>query len=456
MKILMISSNTAVSPYPIYPIGLSIVSGALTDAGHDVRQFDFLMENSSMDSIVQGVREYNPDLIGISIRNIDNVNFMNEQYYIDNVKDIIKAVRTVSESRIVLGGAGFSLIPELILQKTGADYGIVGEGEVLMVEFANNAAAGVYPQEALIGPGERLHPDSILSPRYDSTLIQHYLQSGNIVSVQTKRGCTRKCIYCSYPLLEGSNIRQRDPAAVIDDIEVLTRKHKAGYIFFVDSVFNDDDGAYLHLLEEMARRNINVPWTGFFKPQGLNDGIVRLMKKTGLLAVEIGSDAACDRTLKKMGKGFLFQDVIECNELFARHEVATSHYFMFGGPGENEHTVSEGIMNIKNLKRCVIFIFMGIRILPNTPLSRMAVKQNIISSGNGMLEPVYYISPDVDKTWLEETLTRAFENMRHCVFPPDLLDNSLRMLHKMGYIGTLWEMLLPDRKQPAARKRHAK
>jgi len=456
MKILMISSNTAVSPYPIYPIGLSIVSGALTAAGHDVRQFDFLMENSSMDSIVRGVKEYNPDLIGISIRNIDNVNLMNEQYYIDNVKDIIDTIRTVSDSRIVLGGAGFSLIPELILQKTGADYGIVGEGEVLMVEFANNAARGVYPEDTMIGPGERLTSGRILSPRYDSTLIQHYLQSGNIASVQTKRGCTHKCIYCSYPLLEGSKIRQRDPAAVIDDIEVLTKKHKAGYIFFVDSVFNDDDGAYIHLLEEMARCSINVPWTGFFKPRGLNDGIIRLMKKTGLLAVEIGSDAACDATLKKMGKGFSFQDIIECNELFARHEVATSHYFMFGGPGENEDTVAEGIKNIENLKRCVVFIFMGIRILPNTPLSRIAVKQNVISSDNGMLEPLYYISPDVDKKWLEETLTRAFENLRHCVFPPDLFDNSLRMLHKMGYIGTLWEMLLPDRKQPAGRKRHAK
>ena len=55
-----------------------------------------------------------------------------------------------------MGGAGFSLIPGLILEETGADYGIVGEGESLVVNFADNAARGIYPAERLIGPETRL------------------------------------------------------------------------------------------------------------------------------------------------------------------------------------------------------------------------------------------------------------------------------------------------------------
>jgi lipid biosynthesis B12-binding/radical SAM protein len=453
MKIMMISSNTAVSPYPIYPLGLSIVSGALKAAGHEVRQFDFLMENSSMDSLIKGVKEFRPGLIGISIRNIDNVNFMNEQYYIDTVQEIVKTIRTVSDCRVVLGGAGFSLMPELILRKTGADYGIAGEGEELMVEFANNAARGDYPGTCVIGPRERLSGSRIAAPHYDDNLMQHYLKSGNIASVQTKRGCTHRCVYCSYPVLEGPKIRQRDPSAVIDDIELLSKQHKANYIFFVDSVFNDDEGAYIGLLEEMARRRVNVPWTGFFKPKGLNDDIITLMKQTGLIAVEIGSDAASDTTLRKMGKGFSFQDIIECNELFARHEVAASHFFMMGGPGETEETVQEGIRNITGLKKCVAFIFMGIRVLPNTALEQIALKEGVISPDEDLLKPVYYISPEVDKERLEKTLTEAFSKTRNCIFPPDAYDSTLRMLHKLGYPGTLWNLLL-EKKRPA-RKQHA-
>ncbi len=454
MRILLISSNIAMSPYPVYPLGVSMIAGALTTAGHEVRQFDFLQQNKSMDAIAQEIKQFNPELIGISVRNIDNVNLMNEQYYIEVVKNIVEKIREVSGSKVIMGGAGFSLIPGLILVETGADYGIVGEGESLAVSFANNAARGIYPAERLIGPETRLSGAEIPSAKYDEQLMEYYLHSGNIISVQTKRGCTYKCVYCSYPLLEGSKIRQRDPASVVDDIGLLFNKHKAKYVFFIDSVFNDDGGAYLGVIKEMLRRKISVPWTGFFRPGGLTDEIVEMMKQTGLIAVEIGSDAPTDITLKRLGKTFSFQDIVECNDLFARHGVATSHYFMFGGPGETEETVHEGIKNILSLQKCVVFIFMGIRILPDTLLARFAVNEKLIAPDDGLLHSVYYISPGVDKKWLEETLTNAFAGVRHCVFPPDAIDDSLRVLHKMGYTGTLWDMLL-DRDSTRRRNRNA-
>ena len=248
-----------------------MIAGALEAAGHEVRQFDFLQQNNSIQALLHEIDIFKPELFGISVRNIDNVNLMNEQYYIDVVRNIVKEIKAVSGNKVILGGAGFSLIPDLILQETGADYGIIGEGEKLMVSFANNAARGIYPGERLIGPDLKLYGAAINSPKYDEQLMQYYLHSGNIASVQTKRGCTSKCVYCSYPVLEGSMIRKRDPVSVVDDIELLRDKHKVKYIFFIDSVFNDSEGAYLEVLLEMNRRNVNIPWTGFFKPDGLND-----------------------------------------------------------------------------------------------------------------------------------------------------------------------------------------
>jgi lipid biosynthesis B12-binding/radical SAM protein len=442
MRVLLISANVTLSPYPIYPLGVSMVAAALVKAGHSVQQSDFLMQNTSLEAIGNEVRQFNPDLIGISIRNIDNVNLMNEQYYIQNVRKIVSTIRKITEVKILLGGAGFSLIPDLILQETGADYGIIGEGEKLAVEFANNAQQGIYPQERLIGPASLLPGGLIKSALYDEQLVEFYLHSGNIASIQTKRGCAYKCVYCTYPLLEGTELRRREAREVVDDIELLRDKHKTKYIFFVDSVFNDDEGAYLDVVDEMLRRDISIPWTGFIKPGGLTDEIVERMKKTGFAAAEVGADAACDTTLKKMGKNFSFQDVVECNDLFARHGVATSHFFMFGGPGETEETVHEGIRNILGLQKCVSFIFMGIRILPDTPLARIAINENIISASDGLLKPTYYISPALDKKWLEETLTHAFAGERRCLFPPDSMETSLRMLHKLGYNGPLWDMLI--------------
>lgn len=452
MKVLIISANTTRSPYPVYPLGMGMIAAALEKAGHQVRQCDFLLHNESLEEIGREVEEFVPDLVGISVRNIDNVNMMNEQYYIQNVKNIVDTVKRVSDVRVLLGGSGFSLVPDLILRETGADYGIAGEGELATIEFVDNAARGIYPSESLIGSASLLSGSQINSALYDERLFEFYNKNGNIASVQTKRGCSCKCVYCSYPLLEGSQLRKRDPRAVVDDIEYLRDKFGSGYIFFVDSVFNDSEGAYLEALEEMLRRGVSIPWSAYIKPGGLTDEIVGMMKKTGLAAAEVGSDAASDITLKKMGKDFLFRDIVECNDMLTSHGIATSHYYMFGGPGETEDTVREGIANILSLRKCVNFIFMGIRILPETPLAEMAVKEKIIPSQEDMLQPVYYISPDVDRDWMEKTLTAAFENVRHCVFPPDAYDSTLQVLHKLGYSGPMWNMLLPDAERK--RKRH--
>ena len=453
MKVFLVSSNIAITPYPIYPLGLSMVAAALRNAGYEVYPFDFLQSDRSLKILGDEIKKVNPNIIGVSIRNIDNVNLLSEQRYIDNVKSIVQEIKQVTNAPVVLGGAGFSIMPEVILSEVGADYGIVGEGESLMVDFVNNAVRGVYPSERCVRSSQKLCGKEIPSAYYDSRLMEFYLKSGNVAPVQTKRGCVHRCVYCSYPLLEGSTIRCRDPHSVVDDIQMLVNTYNAKYIFFTDSVFNDDQQHYLAVIREMKKRGVCVPWTAFFRPEGLDDNNVELMKQTGLRAAEIGSDATTDTTMKKLGKTFLFNDVIACNDLFIRHGVATAHYFMFGCPGETQETVLRGIKNIRNLRKTVSFIFMGIRILPDTALAERARREDFLSHNRELLEPVYYTSPSVDKQWLKKTLIDAFSSIRHCVFPPDSLDSSLQFLHKLGYSGSLWDMLIPENKN--RQRRHA-
>lgn len=453
MRVLLISANITQSPYPIYPIGMSIIAAALKRAGHEVEQTDLLARGKSFAAISHDVEQFDPELIGVSIRNIDNVNLASEQYYIDNVRDLVSEIRKITTAKVVLGGAGFSLIPEQILKATGADFGIVGEGEAQVVDFVNNAARSVFPTEQLTSAREFLDGKEIGEALYDEGLLEFYLHNGNVASVQTKRGCPFKCIYCSYPLLEGESLRNRDPSHVVDDIERL-RDRDAKYIFFVDSVFNDAEGAYLKVIDEMTRRNLTIPWAAYFKPcRTLDDNIVERMKQTGLAAAEVGGDATTDLTLKQMGKGFTFEEIRECNDLLTRHDISTAHFFMFGGPGETEATVRQGIDNILSLKKSVSFIFMGIRILPDTPLARLAVRDGLIEADTEMLRPVYYLSPQVDQTWLESTLYDSFAEVSHCVFPPDAMDSKVEILHKLGYSGSMWELLLPNKSQRAKRAR---
>lgn len=443
MKVLLIASNTADSPYPVYPLGMGMIARALEDAGHIVMQFDFLASGMDLEALDAALKDFSPDLVGVSMRNIDNVNLLNEQRYTGLVKKIVDRVRIATDANVVLGGTAFSIMPETMLAEIGADYGIVGEGERLIVELADKIGKGTVTEKILRGEPS-LTGTQIKKAVYDREMMSFYLNSGGISNVQTKRGCPYNCVYCSYPDLEGRRFRPRDVNEVIDDIVILKESHDAKMLFFTDSVFNDDKGYYVHLLEKMAERGVSVPWSAYIRPQRFDKYIIDLMKKTGVKGVEIGADAASDTALKGIGKSFSWNDVIDCNNVFADNGIATSHFFMFGGPCETEETVLLGIDNVINLKRTVSFMFMGIRILPDTPLKNLAVKQGIIDQEDDLLEPRYYTAPGLDRDWMERTMKERFKPYRHCVFPPDALENSVKFLQKLGHKGLLWDMLIPE------------
>ena len=445
MKILLIASNIAESPYAVFPLGISIIANSLIKDGHNVKQYDYLQSGKDLESLSSLVTEFKPDLIGLSIRNIDNVNILNEQNYLVAVQDIIKKIRPIYNGKVLLGGSGFSLSPKPILEMTGADYGIVGEGEKEVCKFAANLQKGILPQDNIIY-ADIAKDSSILSGYYTEDIMKFYLKHGNMAPVQTKRGCLNHCIYCTYPFLEGKKIRNRPVDEVIKDIRVLTDKFGAKMIFFTDSVFNDSERNYINLLNEMKRQKINVPWTGFIQPNGLKRADVQLMKETGLIAVELGADAATDITLKAMGKKFTFDDIVSTYKMFNEFEISSALYYMIGGPGETKETVLEGIENIKSINNAVSFIFMGIRILPNTPLELIARRENIIQNDNNLLDSIYYISPKIDKEWLEHTLTEAFKNIRHCLFPPDSHEALLKTVHKLGYSGLMLDKFINRKK----------
>ncbi len=453
MKCLLIDSNIASSPYPVYPLGMSMVANALIKAGHEVFQFDFLQSNRSYEKLRCIIKIESPDIVGISMRNIDNVNSMHEEKYIGVVKSIVAEIKAVSNVPIVLGGTAFSILPEELLEEIGADYGIVGEGEALMVELANIIQEDKIPPHSIFKAESKLEGRGISRAFYDKEIMSYYLENGSIANVQTKRGCIHRCVYCSYPYLEGNVFRKRDIQETIDDIEFLVKECKAKMIFFTDSVFNDRQGNYIELLEEMVRRKISVPWTGYIKPEKFSKSLIDLMIKSGVHGVELGSDGASDQALEGLGKSFRFKDIIECNACFTDNGIATANFFMFGGPCENRKSVEKGIENVINLKKTVSFMFLGIRILPNTKLHTIAIEQKIIDRDNNLLDPVYYIAPDLDKNWLEATLKERFKPYRHCVFPPDALENSVKFLHKLGHTGLMWDLLIPGRNVKNRRKR---
>jgi radical SAM superfamily enzyme YgiQ (UPF0313 family) len=351
-------------------------------------------------------------------------------------------VRRQTSIPVIIGGSAVSMMPQQVAEYVGADTAVVGEGELCIVEAVEGMLRGrpvpaVWPvaRERLCGARQN-------APCFDKSLMAYYWDKSGIIGVQSKRGCPYHCCYCCYPDLEGARFRPRPVEAVIADIERLKCDYGVDTIFFVDSVFNDPGGQYLELAEALAVRDLGVKWASYMSPRGITKEAVTLCKRAGLYAAELGTDASTDITLEAMGKPFRWADVERMNRMFVQAEVACAHFIIFGGPGETDATVREGLDNIARLEHCVVFGFSGIRVYPGTALHQCALAEGVLQEGDLLFEPAYYVSPAVDKTWMDCHVTESWAGRQDRVFPPQRGQRVVAMLRASGWKGLLWERMI--------------
>ncbi|MDH3974912.1 MAG: cobalamin-dependent protein [Deltaproteobacteria bacterium] len=444
-KILLISANVTKEPFPVYPLGMSTVAHDLRSRGYEAVEWDYLAQDESEEKLLEFARSQSPHFVGLSLRNIDNCNSKHTAYYCDLYRQLADSLRKITNAVIVLGGPGYSLFPQVLLEKIGADYGIEGEGEGVFADLIQLIESGKKPEQKVLRSTSPLSGEMISSPERDDETANYYIAHGGMLNIQTKRGCPFRCAYCTYPVLEGKFYRYRPATKVVDEIEMLTEKHDLKYYFIADSVFNDADKRYLAIAEELVKRKITIPWMAYFKPDRFQSREVALLKEAGLKAVEWGTDCASDRTLKGMCKNFTWSEVEESNRLFSDAGIASAHFIIFGGPEETEETVEEGIANLARLEKCVVFAATGVRVLPGTPMHKRAIDEKALSPEEDVLKPFFYFSPHTTREYLHERLIRAFEGKTDRVYPMGEDTDRVNAFHKLGYKGPIWDLLLGRR-----------
>ena len=231
-KLLMISTNLMDDPYPVYPLGANLVASSIKRAGHDVKVFDLMVDGE--ENLNTLVDEFRPDYIAFSIRNVDNVNFNQPQSFIFQYKTLIEKVKSRFQIPIILGGSGYTIFPAEFLDFLGADYGIIGPGEISLPKLIDQLERKTPPRQRIIyGEIDRSGENSYYLAR-EARLAEFYLNKGGMLNVHTKRGCPHQCMYCSYPSLEGNKYIFRQPEAVVDEIAYLISNYGADFIFFTD------------------------------------------------------------------------------------------------------------------------------------------------------------------------------------------------------------------------------
>ena len=89
MKILLISANRERSPYPVFPIGLAYLAVPLEAAGHELFALDLCFESEPEAAVKTALDSFLPELVLLSLRNIDNVTWPICRSYLEGVKGIV-------------------------------------------------------------------------------------------------------------------------------------------------------------------------------------------------------------------------------------------------------------------------------------------------------------------------------------------------------------------------------
>lgn len=446
-KLLLVSANKYAVPYPVYPIGLSYLHSYLSERmpEFEIRIFDFNFY--TLQDFRNFLLSYQPDYTGISFRNIDDVDSTHSIWFLGEYKEIMAAVKETVVTRIIVGGSAFSIFPKEFFEFFQPEFGIQGEGEESFYNLLQCLEGGkdfssieglVFRDGDRIRMNPREHYLHQLDLSFDNDLLDFYWGKSGMLNIQTKRGCPHKCIYCTYPLIEGSKVRTLNADRIVETLSELYFNKNIHYVFFTDSVFNICDSFNIELAGKILEKGLKIKWGAYFSPHGLDKQTLQLYADAGLTHIEFGTESLSDTTLKNYGKHFTVQEVVDVSNLCNEIGIYYSHFLILCGYGETEETLNEGFENARRFTNTVFFPYIGMRIYPGTLLQQYAIRDGIIQPDDDLLEPAYYLAKGINYKSLKE---RAAKTGRRFVFPDEDVVTVMNKMRARKRKGMLWHHL---------------
>jgi len=445
MRVLLISANRCRSIALPMPVGLMAVAECIGRERHEVKVLDLMFADKPVEAAHAAVREFRPDVVGISVRNIDNQNARDTHAYFPELREICRGIKEDTDATIVLGGTAFSVLPKETLEYTGADLGFAGEAQEPFSRLLDLLADGkdythlpglVHRRDGVIRLNDFEFPDlaDFTDPYLDAVDFMRYMSAGSSATVVKKLGCPFRCNYCDGRHQMGSHTRLRTPEQIVDNVVRIQEHHGVHDIFFIDPHFNVPVDHAKAVCRELLRRKVKVRWFSTLRPGRFMDReMLHLMKRAGCNMAVVSPDTCSAKMLKQYNKACTKEELYDTCRMLQAARVPYMLCLLLGGPGETRETVEESLAFLRTVKPVLASFTVGLRILPETPLAERAVREGIIKTQSDLIEPTFYIDPAVDD-WIDERLQKAW--LDH----PDWILNGLLMRAKQWVRQVGWRL----------------
>lgn len=417
MRVLLIATNrdgglmSRMEARPL-PIGLAYVAGHLDPERHSTKVLDLMFSDDYQADVAAVVREYQPDLVGLSIRNLDNGSFLDPQWALPVTKQVTELIRSISPATIVCGGPAFSILPRECFAYVEPDLGIAGDAGETFAELADRLEALepyrdlpglVYREsEEIVFTGVRSSSSFSKPPRLEDLDLAKYRQAGFGIGVLTKLGSF------SYPTAPGSAPSDegdwrviRPIKEVVDEVKQMEQRLGLNKVFFIDNGFNIPLAHAKSFCHALMEAELKLHWNTCLAPHSCDSELIGLMKQAGCALVIMagsGSDydqeTPLDKRLERLG-----QVCQLCEEGGLHYTISQT----FGEPGETKESVEYKLAFLRDLRPAVANLRVGVRMLPGSEVTAQAKEEGLISDETALIHPTFYLAESV-REWVVDYL----------------------------------------------------
>jgi len=383
---------------PYAPLGTLYAASCARGNGHEVAVHD-VMFMESPESIRGAIHAFKPELVVIYD---DGFNYLTKMCLTNMREAAFRMIRIAKDSgcKVCISSSDSTDHFDNYLEQ-GADYIILGEGEMTLLDLLDYEKSGGKPlveiagiafldvAQGLIRTISRpvmTNLDALPLPAWDLIDMEAYrsawMRSSGYFSINmnTTRGCPFKCNWCAKPIY-GNRYNARSPEHVVREIVWLKNRYHFDHIWFCDDIFGLKPG-WVRKFAALLQEN-RVPIR--FKIQSradllLDDEQVTDLADSGCETVWMGAESGSQKILDAMDKGITIHQIREAVSQLHKHKIRAALFLQFGYLGETKADIQLTLNMLKELMPEEIGISISYP-LPGTRFFEM-VKESLQAKTN--------------------------------------------------------------------------
>jgi radical SAM superfamily enzyme YgiQ (UPF0313 family) len=357
----------AMQPYA--PLGTLYAAAYLRQHGYEVALFDSMLANGPEDFVLL-LEKHQPRLV---VFYEDSFNWLSKMCLTRMREACFEMIRLVKKHNgrnvpVIVAGSDPTDHP-LMYFDHGADFAIIGEGEVSLHELVDallgksekevEEIPGVaFPQNGSVQKtaprGFQKNLDVFPFPAWDLLEVEKYRTAWRkkhgyySLNLVTTRGCPFRCNWCAKPIY-GDRYNSRSPENVVEEMAWLREHFHPDHVWFADDIFGLKPGWVEKFGEVVQAADVATPFKIQARVDLLHEEVVAALKKAGCKTAWVGAESGSQKILEAMDKGTRVEQIYAATERLRRHGIEVCFFLQFGYPGETDEDIEK---TVKMVREC--------------------------------------------------------------------------------------------------------